>query len=223
MTYKPEGIYVTSEYCSKASMQLISQAFGCDVYGQYGQTEACLFAWTQPNEDVYYCSPYYGYVEVLDPNTGKHVQPGETGEVVVTAFGNDVMPFIRYRTGDLVRYGGMEHGVVYLDQLLGRAKEYIIDAEGKVIYVVGIISIHYLKCETHIRQYQIEQSKPGQIVFRLAVTEAWTDNDETEIMQLLSKFNIRVEFEYVDELALTNKGKLRAIIQHLPISEESKS
>lgn len=111
LDFTPKAIYVTSEYCSLKSMQEISSVFKCPVHGQYGQTEACLFAWTKPNDDVYYCSPYYGYVEIVDEH-GQAVKSGETGEVVVTAFGNDIMPFIRYRTGDLVRYGGIENGVV---------------------------------------------------------------------------------------------------------------
>jgi len=106
LNFSPKGIYVTSEYCSKESMIYISNAFGCNVYGQYGQSEACLFAWTKPNDDIYYCSPYYGYVEVLDKNN-KQVEIGEVGEVVVTAFYRTYeQPFIRYRTGDLVKYGG---------------------------------------------------------------------------------------------------------------------
>jgi len=39
-------------------------------------------------------------VEVVDPNTGKHVQPGATGEIVVTNF-NPTYPMIRMATGDL--------------------------------------------------------------------------------------------------------------------------
>lgn len=39
-------------------------------------------------------------VEVVDPNTGKQVQPGTTGEIVVTNF-NTTYPMIRMATGDL--------------------------------------------------------------------------------------------------------------------------
>jgi phenylacetate-CoA ligase len=42
-------------------------------------------------------------VEVIDPQTGKEVQAGETGELVITNLGRPGFPVIRYRTGDLVR------------------------------------------------------------------------------------------------------------------------
>ncbi len=42
-------------------------------------------------------------VEVIDPQTGREMQPGETGELVITNLGRPGFPAIRYRTGDLVR------------------------------------------------------------------------------------------------------------------------
>jgi len=41
--------------------------------------------------------------EVIDPETGKKMQPGEAGELVITNLGRPGFPAIRYRTGDLVR------------------------------------------------------------------------------------------------------------------------
>lgn len=42
-------------------------------------------------------------VEIVDPDTGKQVGPGEEGEVVVTPF-NEIYPLIRFGTGDLASY-----------------------------------------------------------------------------------------------------------------------
>lgn len=39
-------------------------------------------------------------VEIVDPNTGKTLSPGEVGEIVVTPF-DEVYPLIRFGTGDL--------------------------------------------------------------------------------------------------------------------------
>ncbi|MFC1907744.1 phenylacetate--CoA ligase family protein [Chloroflexota bacterium] len=41
------------------------------------------------------------FVEIVDPETGKQLGPGEIGAMVVTAFNNPAMPTIRYMTGDL--------------------------------------------------------------------------------------------------------------------------
>ena len=216
----PKGIYVTSEYCSKVSMQFISDAFNCNVFGQYGQTEACLFAWTKPNDDTYYCSPFYGYVEVLDHN-GNNVKTGQLGEVVVTAFGGDVMPFIRYKTGDIVKCGNsirsenFKTGIISLSALLGRKNEYIVDSCGQSIPLVGNIDIHYLNCKDKIIQYQIQQSQPGLIHFIIIKTNEWTQSDEDEITNLFKINNIKVIYEYVENIPLTKNGKQKAIIQNI--------
>ncbi len=217
LDFAPKGIYVTSEYCSKESMQYISKVFGCNVYGQYGQSEACLFAWTKPNDDTYYCSPYYGFVEVLDEN-GKQVEVGEMGEVVVTAFYRTYeQPFIRYRTGDLVKYGGINNGVVCLSGLKGRKGEFVVGKNSEIIQLVGFIDIHYLKCKNKILSYQIEQNEPGKVVFRIVRSDDWTASDEDEIRKLLAIRNIDVDFEYPKEIPLTKKGKRKNIIQNIKI------
>lgn len=214
LAFSPKGIYVTSEYCSKEAMQEISECFGAPTFGAYGQNEACLFAWTKANDDIYYCSPYYGFVEVLDEQKTA-VALGGLGEVVVTAFGNDVMPFIRYRTGDLVRYGGEINGVVILEKLMGRNNDYIVNKDGTKVYLSGYIDIHYLKCSDRIKQYQIQQDMPGSVIFRIVKESEWIDEDEQEIRRLFDIEKIVVNFRYVNDIPLTANGKQVRIIQNL--------
>lgn len=214
LEFVPKAIYVTSEHCSLESMKFISKAFSCPVHGQYGQNEACHFAWTKPNEDVYYCSPYYGYVEVVD-DKGHHVEAGQMGEMVVTAFGNDVQPFIRYRTGDLVRFGGVKNGVVKIDKVVGRNNAYLINAEGEKIYASGIVDIHYLKSKEKISQFQVEQNEIGKVIFRIVTDGTWTVDDEEEIRKLLAVKKIAVDFAYLDIIPMTGRGKERHIVQNV--------
>jgi phenylacetate-CoA ligase len=46
----------------------------------------------------------YRIIEVVDPETGKQLGPGQIGEVVVTLLENPVYPLIRFGTGDLSYY-----------------------------------------------------------------------------------------------------------------------
>jgi len=41
------------------------------------------------------------FVEIVEPETGKQLPPGEVGALLVTGFSNDAFPMIRYMTGDL--------------------------------------------------------------------------------------------------------------------------
>ncbi|NLI82986.1 MAG: phenylacetate--CoA ligase [Deltaproteobacteria bacterium] len=42
-------------------------------------------------------------VEVVDPATGRNLEPGEEGELVLTTLTKEAFPVIRYRTGDICR------------------------------------------------------------------------------------------------------------------------
>ena len=44
-------------------------------------------------------------LEVMDDQTGKPCEAGETGSVVITSFFNQAMPLIRYKLGDLATVG----------------------------------------------------------------------------------------------------------------------
>ena len=46
----------------------------------------------------------YRVIEVVDPESGKQLGPGQVGEVVVTLLENPVYPLIRFGTGDLSYY-----------------------------------------------------------------------------------------------------------------------
>ena len=99
LNFKIKGIYLTSESFSTKEREYIQNTFKCAVYGQYGHTETSIFA-VSFSDLTYYCSPLYGFTEVINEK-GKHAKVGEIGEIVVTGFSNYGMPFIRYQTGDL--------------------------------------------------------------------------------------------------------------------------
>jgi phenylacetate-CoA ligase len=42
-------------------------------------------------------------VEIVDPDTGRVLGPGETGELAITTLTKEAFPMVRYRTGDLCR------------------------------------------------------------------------------------------------------------------------
>ncbi|HTZ39856.1 MAG TPA: AMP-binding protein, partial [Syntrophales bacterium] len=77
------------------------QRCGIDTYQMYGATEV--------GDVAYECSEKSGWhlceevvVEILDPETGRDLPPGELGEVVVTR-PNGIFFLFRFGTGDLSR------------------------------------------------------------------------------------------------------------------------
>jgi phenylacetate-CoA ligase len=75
------------------------EEYGIDTYQMYGATEV--------GDIAYECSEKTGWhvcedviVEIVDPSTGRCVEPGQLGEVVVTRL-NDLFFLFRFGTGDL--------------------------------------------------------------------------------------------------------------------------
>ena len=83
----------------------IEQAWhGAEVFDHHGMTEV--------GPVTYQCPEHPGVLHVLDGSyiaevihqeSGKHVAPGGTGELVLTNLGRTGSPLLRYRTGDLVK------------------------------------------------------------------------------------------------------------------------
>ena len=209
------GIYVTSESVTKEQMEKISNFFGCGCYGQYGHSEACVFAFTKKNDTKYYCSPLYGYVEVID-NDGNHVKEGEIGQVCVTSFTNRAQPFIRYVTGDLAEYGGRYNGFVVFNKLLGRSQDFVINADNeKLFIIVGEFSECFLPAINNVKYWQAEQNEIGKMKLRIVKKDCYTKNDEKEIIETMHRSKMQIDIEYVDDISLTKAGKRKYIVQNI--------
>ena len=92
-----------AEPWSDAMRRDLERKLGVEAYDSYGMSElygpgvafecpehAGLHIW----HDCY-------LVEIIDPQTGESLGPGERGELVVTPLVKEAMPLVRYRTGDI--------------------------------------------------------------------------------------------------------------------------
>ncbi|MBM4323464.1 MAG: phenylacetate--CoA ligase [Deltaproteobacteria bacterium] len=99
-------VIMGSERSSDAMRTKMKELLGVDhVFDITGLTELygpgtgidCIY-----HEGIHYWADYY-ILELLNPETLQPVQPGETGEMVVTTLRKEAAPLIRYRTRDLTR------------------------------------------------------------------------------------------------------------------------
>ncbi len=68
----------------------ISEVMGPGVSGECEERKQGLHV----NEDHFLC-------EIVDPDTGEALPPGQAGELVITTLTKEALPILRYRTGDL--------------------------------------------------------------------------------------------------------------------------
>ena len=81
----------------------IEKGFQLPVASVYGCHECVFIALQLPRSNTYTVCEAAVIVEIL--NGDRAVEPGETGEMVITALHSTTMPFIRYRLGDRVTLG----------------------------------------------------------------------------------------------------------------------
>jgi phenylacetate-CoA ligase len=87
--------YVYCENYGTSEMGGATVAFGC-----LSSADSCR---------LHVLADHY-FLEVIDPSTGKRVEPGEPGELVFTTLSKEASPFIRWRTRDLSRLAAEPYG-----------------------------------------------------------------------------------------------------------------
>ena len=82
----------------------IETLWGAKLYDHIGMTEMGAYGFSCKEQNGIHVNESEFIMEVINPETLEHVQPGEQGELVLTNLGRFGYPMIRYRTGDAVIY-----------------------------------------------------------------------------------------------------------------------
>jgi phenylacetate-CoA ligase len=88
----------------------MEEKWNAKIADNYGTTQ-CANGCTCENGAIigeqrgsYHLYEHFAVHEVIDPDTGEPVGPGEMGEMVATPLNKKASPFLRFRLGDRVRY-----------------------------------------------------------------------------------------------------------------------
>ena len=96
---KLEVAFVAAEMLPESLRSQLEDRLGMLIRQSYGTADAgCLSYECFHKNGMHY--PDNVIVEIVDPETGRQLGPGEVGEVVATVF-NTTYPLIRFGTGDL--------------------------------------------------------------------------------------------------------------------------
>ncbi|NLC71082.1 MAG: phenylacetate--CoA ligase [Desulfuromonadaceae bacterium] len=92
--------YLIAEKLTEADRTMFEKDFGVAAFQGYGIAEIGLIATEDSQRDGLMVDTDTLFVEFVEPGGGTPVNPGATGEVVITFF-NPATPFVRLATGDL--------------------------------------------------------------------------------------------------------------------------
>ncbi len=212
---RPVAVITSSETLFPAVRAIIEQAFGCPVFDHYGSAEMAALI-TQCVAGAYHAEPQFGVVELLDE--GRHVRPGERGEIVATGFINPVMPLIRYRMGDFAVRGsgacrcGRPGDTI--ERIEGRMDDVIHTPEGRLVGRLDPI----FKSVSSLYETRIVQDEVDHLRVELVASDAFSSAMERELEeQLRSRVGprMRIDFVRVPSIERTARGKLRTTVNLL--------
>ncbi|XVH31416.1 phenylacetate--CoA ligase PaaK [Haloferacaceae archaeon DSL9] len=107
----------------------------------------------------------YFYPEIIDPDTGERLPPGEEGELVLTTLAKRALPVLRYRTGDMTRLREepCECGrtILRMDNVTGRSDDLLI-VRGVNVYPSQIEEV-MLDVDEVAPHYRIDLRRDGTL------------------------------------------------------------
>jgi len=206
----------------------LQEALGIRVFDIYGTSELSgpMFTECTEQQGIHIWGDI-AYPEIIDPETGESLQPGEKGELVMTVLKKEALPMIRYRIGD----------VTMLDDAVcacGRTSPRIMRIQGRVddMLIVRGINVFPSQVEHTLMgipevlgsAFQIEVDRRGALDSMLVRVEMSRDafSDKiTDLMRVKAKvthdlrnsLNVAADVELVAPGTLPRfEGKAKRVI-----------
>ena len=147
--------------------------------------------------------------EIIDPNTGKVLGEGETGELVITTITKEALPILRYRTKDItsLHYEKCDCGrtTVRMSKIQGRSDDMLI--LGGVNVFPSQIEDVLLGIEGIGPHYQIKVFKKGYLD-KIEVDVELVDADLLDSFALLERLNDKIRNQLRTVLGIEAKVNL---------------
>lgn len=194
---------------------LFQRVFQAEVFNRYGCHEFTAIAHECNQHKGMHVNAECVLVEVVknDHLAGS----GEIGEIVVTDLENFGFPFIRYRMEDLGSLTTTEcpcgRGLPILEEVQGRVYDLITCPNGTT--QTGTFFCKMTRSVDGIREFQVIQEARAKLRFKL-VTDQTFSVHSVEFLKNQIKAHcgdeMKLEFEYVREIAPLKSGKRRYVV-----------
>nr|WP_302578639.1 phenylacetate--CoA ligase [Methanobrevibacter arboriphilus] len=200
-----------AEMWTEEMRKKIENDFNAPAFNIYGLTELMGpgIAVECSSQNGLHISEDYFLPEIIDPNTGKQLEEGKKGELVLTNLEREGMPIIRFRTKDItsLHYDQCEctRTFVKMDRITGRSDD-MIKVKGVAIFPSQIEKA-LLKIDSIEPHYQIIVTRPHLMDEIEVKVEASPDIFFDEVKEMI---NIKKKIEdYIEnEIGLRVKVSL---------------
>ena len=188
---RPRAVFSVGQVLANFQREAIQQAFGAKVLNWYGNNEFTCNIIECAAGNLHYRTDY-GLLEI---------QPD--GVMICTGLNNLAMPLIRYRIGDVAtpKKGYCPCGCAFplIERIEGRIEHCIRMPDGR--YTARLD--HLLKAVRHVRDVQIVQPRPEELLVRMVHDTGYGPDDERTIVAEVRRRlgdSIQIRFEYVESI-----------------------
>lgn len=182
------------------------------IFDHHGMTEVGPVSFQNPRfPEILHVMESSYLAEILDPESGRPVEPGDIGELVLTTLGRLGSPLLRYRTGDLVcrsRRSPSELGFAELaleGGILARCDDMVV-VRGVNLYPSAVDQV--IRSLPQVAEYQVEISTSGTLTEVLVQLEPTGDCQDPEGLARRLEDGFRNAFQMRIPVALAPPGSL---------------
>jgi phenylacetate-CoA ligase len=205
----------------------IEDWLGIKAYDIYGTSELSGPMFTECKEQKgFHIWSDIALVEIVDPQTGESLEPGQKGELTITILQKEALPMIRYRIGDITT---MDDSIC----ACGRTHPRIQRIQGRVDDMLIIRGINVFPSQVEYalmaipevgQHFQIVVERKGSLddmLVRVELTKGSFSDKINDLMQVRQKvehrlrnsLNVNVNVELVEPGSLPRfEGKAKRVI-----------
>lgn len=205
----PKAVICTAEAFDNEphDTHVISKAFQCEVFMEYGSVETNLIAHMN-KERVYQVAWPNFMLEILPDGDAK-----DRGELLITTLYPRAFPLIRYKIGDVIGGTNSTYGITEFTNVIGRNNS-MIELNEHIIHSEGIS--HALRNIPDILAYQLVLNS-HEIYLNTVTKTAKFKSLETKILAQLEKLNPdlgKISIRSVTQLESSIAGKRPTILDN---------
>lgn len=221
-------VFTSAELLDRKARSAINSAFGNKLFDLYVCVEFGLIAWECRAHSGYHINTDGVFVEFA--RDGEIAGLGEEGTIICTGLFNEAMPLIRYCIGDIGTASNerCQCGVTLplMKIVEGRTGDFLMTPSGRSIPPIIFFPFPFDDI-SDIRQFRVIQEQKDRLVIELATRKMGSvqmietlEKAEKNLKELFGE-NMRIDFKIVDKINRESSGKLKKIISHVKMNNNS--
>jgi phenylacetate-CoA ligase len=193
-----------AEPWSDSMRQEIEEAWNMLATDVYGLSEIIGPGVAQecPHKDGLHIFSDVFYPEIINPQTGDEVEPGQDGELVITTLTKQGIPLIRYRTRDIV-------SINYEPCRCGRTSPRISKIRGRTDDMIVVRGINVFPSQIEHVLVGIEGTQPH---YQIVVDRESHKLDQVEVLVEVEQKFFSDEIKHLNELRERIKREIQAVL-----------